>query len=99
VYIPSSPENDGERPSEANSQASEEEESVGCVGFHQVFPQNAFESHYKGQNRAKPYTPYTNSTIEKGVETSPEANGEQKIGRRNPTLSTTLPEGREEFVL
>jgi hypothetical protein len=98
-----SPENDDERPSEASSQASEEEERVGCVGLHQVFPKNAFESPYKGQNMAKPYTPYTTSTIEKSVETSPEANGEQKnTGEKpytNPTRSTTLPEGWEEFVL
>ena len=95
-----SPENDDERPSEASSQASEKEESV---GFRQVFPKNAFESHYKGQNTAKPYTPYTTSTIEKSVETSPEANGEQKnTGEKpytNPTRSTPLPEGWEEFVL
>jgi putative DNA primase/helicase len=103
VYIPSSPENDDERPPEANSQACEKEERVGCVGLHQVFPQNAFESQYKGQNMAKPYTPYTTSTIENGVETPPEANREQKNTREkpytNPTRSSTPPEGWEEIVL
>ena len=103
VYTSPSPENDDERPSEASLQPSEEEERVGCVGLHQVFPQNAFESPYKGQNMAKPYTPYTTSTIEKSVETPPEANGEQKNTRKkpytNPTRSTPLPEGWEEFVL
>jgi hypothetical protein len=52
---------------------------------------------------AKPYTPYTTSTIEKSVETSPEANREQKnTGEKpytNPTRSSTLPEEWEEFVL
>ena len=103
VYASPSLENDDKRPSEASLQPSEEEKRVGCVGLHQVFPQNAFESPYKGQNMAKPYTPYTTSTIEKSVETPPEANGEQKNTRKkpytNPTRSTPLPEGWEEFVL
>jgi phage/plasmid-associated DNA primase len=103
VYTPSTSANDDERPSEGSSQATEKEGSVGCVGFRQVFPQNAFEGHYKGQNREKPYTPYTSSTIEKRSETSLEASGEQKKREEkpytNPTRSSTLPEGWEEFVL
>ena len=45
VYPPAPAENDDERSSEADSQASEKEGSVGCVGFHQVFSPTAFESH------------------------------------------------------
>ena len=103
VYTPASSENDDERPSEATSQGTKEEGSVGCVGFRQVFPQNAFESQYKGQNREKPYTPYTSSTIEYGGEVSSEASREPKMREEkpytNPTRSTTLPEGWEEIVL
>jgi putative DNA primase/helicase len=103
VYTPSSSANDDDRPLEATSQVTKEEGSVGCVGFRQVFPQNAFESHYKGQNREKPYTPYTSSTIVYSGETSSEASEEQKKREEkpytNPTRSTTLPEGWEEFVL
>jgi hypothetical protein len=103
VYTSSSLENDDERPLEASSQAIEEEGSVGCVGFRQVFPQNIIEGQYKGQNREKPYTPYTSSTIVNEVETSSEASGEQKKRAEkpytNPTNSPSLPEGWEEFVL
>ena len=103
VYTPSSSENNAENPSEASSQGIGEEDSVGCVGFRQVFAQNAFEGHYKGQNREKPYTPYTSSTIEKREEVSPEASGESKKWKEkpytNPTHSSTLPEGWEEFTL
>jgi phage/plasmid-associated DNA primase len=103
VYTPSYSANDDDRPLEATSQATEKEGSVGCVGFRQVFPQNAFESQYKGQNREKPYTPYTSSTIVDSGETSSEASGEQKKREEkpytNPTRSITLPEGWEEFVL
>jgi phage/plasmid-associated DNA primase len=73
VYTPSSSRNGDDRPSEGSSQAFEKDESVGCVGFRHVFPNNTFESQYKGQNMAKPYT--------------------------NPTRSSMLPEGWEEFVL
>jgi hypothetical protein len=56
VYTPSTSAMGDDRPLEASSKACEEEGSVGCVGFGQVFPQNTIESHYKGQNREKPYT-------------------------------------------
>jgi hypothetical protein len=99
----SSLENDDECPLEASSRAIEEEGSVGCVGFRQVFPQNTFEGPYKGQNREKPYTPYTSSTIANRVETSLEASGEPKKSEEkpytDPTHSTSLPEEWEEFVL
>jgi hypothetical protein len=42
VYTPYTSGNDDERPSEAALRGTKEEGSVGCVGFRQVFPQNAF---------------------------------------------------------
>ncbi len=90
VYTPSSAENDAEGPSEADSQTSEVKESVGCVGFHQVFSSTAIESHSIGQNREKPYTPYTSSTIVNSNELPSEANVEPNSRDLQPYTNPTL---------
>ncbi|MBV9688464.1 MAG: hypothetical protein JO202_02015 [Ktedonobacteraceae bacterium] len=90
VYTSSSAENDAERPSEANSEESKTSESVGCVGFRQVFPPTAMESHSIGQNREKPYTPYTSLTIVNGDEVASEANAEQNTMGSQPYTNPTL---------
>ena len=90
VYTSSSAENDAEYPLEADSDASEKNGSVGCVGFRQVFPSTAFESDSIGQNLAKPYTPYTSSTIVNGNELASEANKEQKNRDSQPYTNPTL---------
>ncbi|HEY6409475.1 MAG TPA: primase-like DNA-binding domain-containing protein, partial [Ktedonobacteraceae bacterium] len=90
VSTSSPSENDDERPSEASLQPSENTESVGCVGFHQVFSQNAIESLSIGQNWEKPYTPYTSSTIVDSYDIASEANAEQKNVDSQPYTNPTL---------
>ncbi len=52
-----------ESPSEADTGIPESGAGEGCEGFRQVFPPVTVESHYRGQNMEKPFTPFTNSSI------------------------------------
>jgi putative DNA primase/helicase len=92
-----------ERASEANGETQETQEGEGCEGFHHVFVQNAKKGSYRGQNVVKPFTPFTNSSIENVPQAPSEANAEQNRSDwqpfTNPSPHATLPEGWEEFVL
>jgi len=58
---------------EANADDGETRKGEGCEGLHQVFPSTAIESHSIGQNREKPFTPFTNSTIVNAFQQASEA--------------------------
>jgi hypothetical protein len=62
---------------EANTDAREIRKGEGCEGLHQVFVHTAIESHYIGQNREKPFTPFTSSTIVNTTQLASEAGLEQ----------------------
>ena len=92
-----------EKSSEAIPQESKATEHVGYVGFHHVFSHTQIKDPYEGQNREKPYIPYINTSTKNVPQEPSEADVEpQKEMEKpytNPTRSTTLAEGWEEFVL
>jgi len=92
-----------ESASEANGDEKETEEGEGCEGLHQVLSPTAMQSHLIGQNRGKPFTPFTNSTIVNTIEPASEANAEQNSTDSqpftNPSAHPTPEEDWEEFVL
>jgi len=73
-----------ESTSEANIDTQETQEGEGCEGFHHVFPPNAIEGLYRGQNGAKPFTPFTNSSIGNAPHPPSEANAEQNRSDSQP---------------
>jgi hypothetical protein len=92
-----------ESPSEANAETIETQKGEGCEGFHHVFPHTAKKGPYRGQNLAKPFTPFTSSSIVNEIHPALEANAEQNPSESqpftNPSPHTTLPEGWEEIIL
>ncbi|HLG79132.1 MAG TPA: phage/plasmid primase, P4 family [Ktedonobacteraceae bacterium] len=98
VYTSQEEEDNDKRPSEANLQVSEEDESVGCVGFPQVFSPNANHGLHEGRNREKPYTPYTSSTTVKNHKTRSEANPGQINNNSQPYTNPTHPRQYVETV-
>src|SRR6266566_1059634 len=92
-----------ESPSEANVETIEAQKGEGCEGFHPVFSQNAKKGPYRDQNLTKPFTPFTNSSIENALQPPSEGDAEQKRSDSppftTPSPHATLAEGWEEFVL
>jgi len=97
--VPKSPQG----PSEGDGRVSgTEEECRECRVFPSSF-QRENEGPSKGKYREKPYTPYTPSSTVNAPEPAPEANAVPQNATAqpdtNPTRSSTLPPGWEEFVL
>ena len=92
-----------ESASEGNGDTKATQKGEGCEGFRQVFPHNTRESHSIGQNLAKPFTPFTCSSIENKDEGASEVSAEQKQSASqpftNPSPHAKPPEEWEEFVL
>jgi putative DNA primase/helicase len=88
---------------EANGDTQETQESEGCEGLRKVFSPNAKIGASIGKNHEKPFTPFTNSSIENGYRASSEADGEHsQKGKQpftNPSPKSLLPQGWEEFTL
>ena len=88
---------------EAKKDAHDTQEGEGCEGLRKVFSPNTKNGLYRGKNHEKPFTPFTNSSIENGHLTASEDDGEHNRSESkpftNPSPKTPLPEGWEEFTL
>jgi hypothetical protein len=66
-----------ERPSEAKGDDFEQKTGEGCEGLRHVFLDSENDPLHKGENREKPFTPFTNSSIVNASEPAPEADARQ----------------------